>query len=49
MNCWKIAEVCNVKVGDEWSVYYVLRFKITIHPAHDLCPSCVPEKVGINK
>ena len=29
-------------------IYYVLRFKINIHPANVLCPRCVPIKVKRN-
>jgi len=38
-----------VKVGDVWIIYYVLNFKINIHPGHVLCPRWVLRKVNINK
>ena len=47
--CCINSDVCYVKVGDGWSIYYVLIFKINVHPSHILCPRCVSRKVGINE
>jgi hypothetical protein len=32
-----------------WTPQFNFRHTFTIHPAHVLCPSCVPEKVCVNK